>query len=72
MNGTSALMQLTAFNTVCSLRIFLEETTEQWSLVAYGVPCMFLQIKEQDLILMLGHLRAGKWKIRCPILYIQG
>lgn len=53
-------MQLAAFNTVCSLRMFSEGTAGHWSSVACRVSHVFLQLKEQELILTSGHLLPGK------------
>lgn len=52
-------MQLVAFNTVCSLRVFSEGTAVHRSSVACRVSHVLLQLKEQDLILILGNLLAG-------------
>lgn len=52
-------MQLAAFNTVCSLRMFSEGTAVHWSSVACRVSRVLLQLKEQDLTFILGHLLAG-------------
>lgn len=53
-------MQLAAFNTVCSLRVFSKGTALNCGSVTHRVLQVFLQLNGQDFILILGHLLAGK------------